>query len=46
MEEPKTIPENGSKVVTNEVLSSTSGIVVAAKHLECRRPSANGTVRG
>lgn len=46
MEERKTIPENGSQVVTHDPLGSTAGMMVAAKHMECRRPGAKGTVRG
>ena len=46
MEEPKTIPENGSQVVTHGHLGSTAGMMVAARHRGCRRPSAKGTVRG
>lgn len=46
MEEPKHILESGTRVVTNDPLGSTSGMLVNPKHLECRRGGARGVVRG
>lgn len=46
MKERSRVPEPGSKVVTHAELDSTSGMMVSPRHIECRRPSAKGTVRG
>lgn len=46
MKERRTVPENGARVVTHAELGSTSGMTVNSRHIEARRPSAKGVIRG
>jgi len=46
MEEPEYILDNGTKVHTSKVLSSTSGITVKQHHLDARKPDTPGIIRG
>lgn len=45
MEEPKEILGDGTKIVTDKVLGSTSGILVKPQYLNARRANAVGTVK-
>lgn len=45
MREPTYILDNGTKIVTDKVLGSTSGIFVRPQYLEARRPNAKGTIK-
>jgi hypothetical protein len=46
MESPKYVLEHGTEVITHEVLGTTSGILVKNHHLDARKPSTLGVIRG
>jgi hypothetical protein len=46
LDEPKYILEDGICVRTHAVLGATKGMIIAARHLEARRPNTVGVIAG
>lgn len=46
MEEPKYILANGTRIITNDTLGPTTGMLITQKYLDARRPSTPGIVCG
>jgi hypothetical protein len=43
---PKYILPDGTKILTNDALEDTGGLLIASTHERARCPSAEGTIRG
>ncbi len=46
MNEPRNVLRDGTKILTNDYLSSTAGINVKHQHLSARKPKTPGIIRG